>query len=439
MCSPSVILNPLFSNIYVYVSPLGISNLSFEGLIITTVQKPTHGEASLSVRVIRNLDSLDPIILLFFSTYTRYPKTCATMYKQRIVSELCPDIVQTKHMKILARLECVLEDESNVQVTKVRGRFRCDFKDESMKRMCFDEEPTQEYYDRLLAEPMDWSRHIGAVEALRKQIEGVSFYCNPYRRLSVSEEDPPCKGCGGRDYIDCQTHYTCKACAVVRVKMEPGLDYRNIKSRTEETGDKNSCNYHAMDPLMSDNFNHQTTVNFNKCKGTVVADSYSTKGQFVNPHLSSNTSLKSSLKKKATKKKSRKKASVEALDMRYNKQEAKKQVKVSMISQLRDASERLHKKQDTDAQDTHIFTAKMKMEDMCDTLGLHKNVSIKAHVLFCKFVRSMDKLPRMNDAIAACLFHALPPKPKVYPKVKKRKTGPYNDSKQRKLKYTKFK
>jgi transcription initiation factor TFIIIB Brf1 subunit/transcription initiation factor TFIIB len=127
-----------------------------------------------------------------------------------------------------------------------------------------------------------------------------------------------------------------------------------------------------------------------------------------------------------------------AMDKRFDKQEAKRKDKVSSISQLREANKRIHQKHDESTQDTHIYKAKQIMQDTCSDLGLHSYVAVKAHVLFCKVVRSMKKLPRVNEVIAACLFYALPPKPKVYPKGKKRNTGPYNDTKKKRLKYTKF-
>ena len=147
--------------------------------------------------------------------------------------------------------------------------------------------------------------------------------------------------------------------------VETGLDYRNIKQRSQETGDLNSCNWNTLDPLYSDAFNRQSMF------------------------CCANQSLNNA-------------------NLRMNSKVVP-------------------------AKDTQLFKAKCKMDEICRQLMLGKSISAKAHVLFCKFVRTMGKLPREEDMIAACLFYALPDEPVAY-KRKKRKLTPWNDSKKKKLK-----
>ena len=301
--------------------------------------------------------------------------------QESIVAEFCPAIVETKMMKTLRDMRYVLEDESNIKVTRVDGKFECVFKDGSRKKMVFDQKPSIPYYNELFDKPRDWSRHIAAVEKLRRQIVAVSYDCNPFRTLSAKAPDPPCKSCGENVYIDCGTHYTCKNCAVTRTKYEMGLDYRNIKERSQEQGDLNSCNWHTLDPLYSHQFNHQTTV------GTASGE--------------------------------------------INK-------KAMSAERLNDLTKTMHSKlfKDVYREDVQIFGVRQKMEDICAELMLGDRVVNEAHVMFCKFRRVMKTLPREGDMIAACLFHSLP-KEEVkieYKPRQKRKLTPWNDSKKKRLK-----
>ena len=91
---------------------------------------------------------------------------------------------------------------------------------------------------------------------------------------------------------------------------------------------------------------------------------------------------------------------------------------------------------DTYREDVQIFGVRQKMEDVCAELMLGNSVVNEAHVMFCKFRRVMETLPREEDMIAACLFHALPEEEvrvKYVPR-KKRKLTPWNDSKKKRLK-----
>ena len=89
--------------------------------------------------------------------------------------------------------------------------------------------------------------------------------------------------------------------------------------------------------------------------------------------------------------------------------------------------------------DMQIKKAKKTIEDTCDYLQFHPSVSRRAIIHFCKFVRSRDTLPQVNGVIAACLFEALPPPPQEFDKKKKRRKVPFNDTRKKRLKMTKFK
>ena len=292
--------------------------------------------------------------------------------KSHIVLELCPDIVPIRKYKDLANLKYVLENESVIRKVGHEWHTRT-----GEKRFVFQEKPTEEYLQRLQNSSHDLRRHFAAVNDLLQRVLAVTRNAQPFRDVTVIRPDPPCKNCGKTEYINCTTHYTCKNCAVTRVKLETGLDYRNIKQRSAEQGDRNSCNWHVLDPTLSDAFNRQTVV------GVAPGD---------NPVSIRNLG---------------------AIQKRANNKTAEQN-------------------------DQQIIKAKLIIEDICEDLFLNASVQRKAYLLFCSFVRSQSSLPREKEIIAACLFHALPPKPKVYQKKKKRKLSPFNDTKKKRLRFMKF-
>ena len=293
--------------------------------------------------------------------------------KIRIIQELCPNIVEISVSSLVSKLNYVLD--SKFAIRRVGPEWFAQGED---CVVVFSEKPTREYLKRLVEQPADYLRHIMAVEDLQKRISAVASDCNPFRQVAIAKPDPLCKHCGNTDYIDCTTHYTCRICATVRTKIERGLDYRNIKARSQAQGDLNSSNYHTLNPLLSDGANRQTVVSV--APGENPAD----------------------------------------------------------IRSLTVANKRMNKIEMSEA-DQQKIRAKEKIDDIRDDLALHAAVAKKAFGLFCKFVCSQEKLPRENEIIAACLFEALPDKPKIYPKRKKRSSEvPYNDSKQKRLRFTSF-
>ena len=83
--------------------------------------------------------------------------------------------------------------------------------------------------------------------------------------------------------------------------------------------------------------------------------------------------------------------------------------------------------------DTQIWTARERIEEVCNPLQLRDGVVRKAHILFCRHRKTMNVLRSENAVLAACIFYALPKEVKVYRK-KKRTLTPWVDSKKRRLK-----
>jgi len=295
-----------------------------------------------------------------------------------IILDLCPDIVSNPVTRLIREIRCVLESGSEVHKIGLEWHSMV-----GERRFVFKKNPSAEYLQELIDLPKDLDRHIEAVNHLRRNISKVSGNFNPYRQLAVVKPDPPCKACGKNDYIDCGTHFTCKSCAVTRTKYERGLDFRNIKERTQAEG-SNSSNWHTLDPLLSDASNRQTVIG-------------------VAPGVAKG---------------------------------AKPGDKPVSVRNMNAWNKRLYNNKSEI--DNQIVKAKICIEDLCDDLGLHAAVASKAHLTFCKFIRHMRKMPRENEVIAACMFEALPPEPKIYRKRKKRYLTPYNDTKKKRLRFTKF-
>ncbi len=231
-------------------------------------------------------------------------------------------------------------------------------------------------------------RHLAAINDLRMKIKAISRGFNPFRQLTVTKPDPICqnKSCKGSGkatvWINYNTHFVCDACSCVRTKYEQGLDQRNIKEREQLQGDANSSNYHTLDPLLSDSVNRQTVIG-------IAPGAMDKKGK-------------------------------------------------RMSSRNINAWNRRMYKKDIDEIERQIIRAKELIENIGDDLFLNSSVKRKAYVTFCSFIRCKGDLPRENEVIAACLIESLPPIPKIYPKKKKRPSTPYNDSKQKRLKFMTF-
>jgi len=300
-----------------------------------------------------------------------------------VIRKLCPDIVPHPKSKEISNLEYVLANKSVIKQVGHEWHARV-----QNFRFVFEKKPCSEYLSELVNSPVDFTRHIAAVDDLRKKIVNSSRFCNPHRTIKVNDSDPPCKGCGGTKYLDCRTHYTCAngRCAVVRRKIEQGLDYRNIKERSNSVGDPNSSNWHTLNSLVSDASDRQTIISTCPAKD-------GEKGM-------SSRNLNS-----------------------WQKRMWRNDKMPTHVT----------------ATDDQIIRALGVIEDICEDLYLGKIVVQKSHELFCRFVRSRKDLPREQEIIAACLFQALPRNVKVYPKKRKRYLTPYNDTKKKPLKFMSFK
>tara|TARA_B100000963_G_C22599505_1_gene659556 strand:- start:97 stop:1020 length:924 start_codon:yes stop_codon:yes gene_type:complete len=298
--------------------------------------------------------------------------------RRRIVLELCPDIVESGPSKLVLELQCVLSNKSVIR--KIGHEWHARVKD---LRFVFSEKPTHEYLRRIMEQPQDMKRHMAAINDLRNKIRSVSRGLNPFRQLAIAKPEPKCKYCGGTEWKDTGIEFVCANghCASTRTKFETGLDFRNIKERSSSEGDPNSSNWHTLDPLLSDAANRQTVVS--------TAAGFTAKGKRM-----SSRNLNA-----------------------WNK--------------------RMYKK-DIEKVERQIINAKQTIDDLGDDLHLTKSVKDKAYFTFCKFIRSKGYLPRENDIVAACLIESLPEIPRQYPKMKKRPSTPYNDSKQKRLKFIKF-
>ena len=296
-----------------------------------------------------------------------------------IILELCPNIVESGASKLIAELKYVLSNKSVIRKIGHEWHARV-----GKLRFVFAEKPTSEYLRKVMQQPQDMRRQLAAVHDLRIKIKAISRGCNPYRRLTVAKPDPKCKHCHGTKWKDTGIEFVCANghCASTRQKYEQGLDFRNIKERSGSEGDPNSSNWHTLDPLLSDAANRQTVVG-------VAPGAMDNKGKRM-----SSRNLNA-----------------------WNK--------------------RMYK--DVDDIERQIISAKQVFDDIGDDLHLNASVKNKAYIMFCTFLRAKGNLPRQNEVIAACLIEALPGIPKVYPKKKKRRLTPYNDTKKKRLKFMTFK
>lgn len=282
-------------------------------------------------------------------------------------------------------MEFVLENKSTIR--KIGHEWHATVQDAHFTRFVFNKNPTSEYLRELKNRPFDLRRHVAAVEELRKRILRVSRLCNPFRQVRVVKPEPPCQGCKSTtDYRWCEHQIVCIKCGTVRRKIELGVDYRNIKERSEIEGDRNTVNYHTLDPLLSDAMNRQTLIS--------TAPSKHGEQEMSSRNLNS-----------------------------YQKRLWRDERLPHHITE----------------KDDQIIRAKNIIGEICEDLFLDKSTQNRALTMFCRFVRSRLDLPRVKEVIAACLFEALPPPPKIYPKRKKRQLTPYNDTKKKPLKLMKIK
>ena len=291
-----------------------------------------------------------------------------TDLKCKIVKHLCPDFVPMADQKLISDLQTVLTN--SCRIVKVGHEWQARH---GKLSFVFQVKPSRDYLEMLQRKPRSYDRHIAKVEDLRRRVFAVSKDTNPYRPATPRPSAPACKNCGGHEWHDENTHFTCKGCCGTRVKIERGLADRAIKEREV---DLNSSNGQTQDLLFSEAFNRQTEVRVAAGEKPVDA------------------------------------SGLVAASLRMNKSSRK---------------------------DTQIQKAKKTIEHTCEYLQLHQQVSKTAIIHFCKFVRSRDKLPQVNGVIAACLFEALPkPRRQEFDKKKKRKNVPFNDSRKKRLKMTKF-
>lgn len=319
------------------------------------------------------------------------------LIKTYVVRDLCPDIVQSEKKMRIAELKAFLGAKDK-EVRKHNNKFVCTF---NKTQVTFDEEPTQDLLEKYLHMPEDFTRQVLAVEDLKRQIVTKSVNTYPYRQIKTfsskttvvpqpdklvngvfqkqdpvvhhkvdRHEFPACKNCGGRDYIDCVIHYTCKNCAVVRDKIHEGIAYREMRDReTDMNGRSMEIN-------------------------TLYSDSFSRKTQIVLPKMTP---------------------------------------QLQHLQICNDRLQMFNERLNGSRCDTQIFTAREKIDEICSTLRLSDSIVNKAHVLFCKHRRTVSVLRSENATIAACIFYALPEQVKPF-KRKKKELTPWNDSKKRRLK-----
>lgn len=306
-------------------------------------------------------------------------------HRHLIVLRVCPDIVEEAESNIIADLQYVLANKAVIKKVANKWHVRV-----GKSRFVFDNEPTQEYLRMLIDKPRDLSRHVAAVNDLRKKILYATRGVQLTNQFLIPETEMICGDCKGKDFAEYAGHYSCKHCGVTRQKYAQGLDYRNIKERSQSTGDMNTSNYHTLDPMVSNAMNRQTVVG-------------------VAPGVAAG---------------------------------AKPGAKPISVRNLNAWNKRLWRDQKSDdhitEKDDQYIRAKRTIEDLCEDLFLGTAIPKKALAIFARFLYSREKLPRENETIAACLFEALPPKPDIYPKRKKRDTGPYNDTRQKRLRRMTF-
>lgn len=158
-------------------------------------------------------------------------KTC-------IVSELCPDVVQTPTGMLIDNVRYALDVGP---ITPYGRQWRCEHR-------IFDTKPTEEYYQELIQQDIDFTAHVDWIDGLLNRL--LLKAATPATRTVQVEQKVLCKYCGHDKFIDCHTHYTCRKCAVVRDKIYAGPAYREMKNRVS---DMNGIGRHN-NPLFSAGF-----------------------------------------------------------------------------------------------------------------------------------------------------------------------------------------
>jgi len=163
--------------------------------------------------------------------------------KARIVNALCPRVFVTKQMKELDNLGIVLDE--GLDVCSIGNKFVCKWKKKTFE---FTQPPTETLYAQLAEAPLDMVNQVAVVENKLLRLKMAAAQSRACRLPVAPEIEVPCKSCGGTEYINCVTHYTCTKCAVVRTMVHAGLTYREMAERTE---DLNGCSQQK-DSLLSD-------------------------------------------------------------------------------------------------------------------------------------------------------------------------------------------
>lgn len=163
--------------------------------------------------------------------------------KARIVNALCPRVFVTRQMKELDQLRIALDEE--LDVCSIGNKFVCKWR---KKKLEFTQPPTETLFAKLAAAPLDMVNQVAVVENKLLRLKMAAAQSRACRLPVAPEIEVPCKSCGGTEYINCTTHYTCTKCAVVRTMVHAGLTYREMVDRTE---DLNGCSQQK-DSLLSD-------------------------------------------------------------------------------------------------------------------------------------------------------------------------------------------
>lgn len=205
------------------------------------------------------------------------------LIKKVIVLDLCGDIMKREKEMRIEELSEFLNSPS-AEVHKINGYYICNF---GKKQARFEEEPTTDLLKKYIEMPVDVTRQIATVEDLQQEIVQNSESTNPFRlmkncriktrvveqpdidkygnkykqqphvRHEVDNHDhPACKRCGKHDYLDCNTHFTCKFCATVRTKIHSGVAYREMRDRETDMNGRSM----ELNGLYSSSFNTKTKV-----------------------------------------------------------------------------------------------------------------------------------------------------------------------------------
>lgn len=326
-----------------------------------------------------------------------FVETKNTILCKQLVQELCPCIVNTPATELIRSLGRALD--SDTRVTQCGDEYLCTFEDDKgIVSLTLDEPPTEDYYQRLLHAPLDWNPHVVAIWDMVRRIQAVTQNTNPHRMVAgntrtkaknvyqnghveVVQETtygaPPCKCCGKQEYHDCNTHFTCKSCAVTRPKVHQGLAYREIEDRNVD-------------------MNHQGREN-----NTLYSAGFSSLTQVrIAPGVS-------------------------------------KYTKTGDYEALQRGVDALH----YNREDVQRLQVSIQMEEVCQRLQLSDGIARRAHLIFCKYRKAVTTLRRLNVVVCACLYMSIDkPFVPLYKKNKpKPRHVPHLNMRQKRLKRMSFK